>query len=34
MEEKEKAPFPGTFSNNSKICNTSIPIGFVWSYLS
>ena len=33
MEEKKKAPFPGTFSKkNPKICN--ISIGFVLSYLS
>ena len=32
MEEKKKAPFPGTFSKNSKKFN--ISIGFVLSYLS
>ena len=36
MEEKKKAPFPGTFfqkkQKNTKICN--IHIGFVLSYLS
>ena len=32
MEEKKKAPFPGTFSKKAKTCN--IPIGFVLSYLS
>ena len=33
MEEKKKAPFPGTLKKkNTKICN--IPIGFVLSYLS
>ena len=33
MEEKKKAPFPGTFFQKiAKICN--ISIGFVLSYLS
>ena len=33
MEEKKKAPFPGTFSKKiAKLCN--ISIGFVSSYLS
>ena len=32
MEEKKKAPFPGTFYKKANICN--IAIGFVLSYLS